>query len=269
MRHTIFHIPIDDLNATARKATLASWLTGSGSHIIVTPNAEMLVEANQSRHFQKLLQGADLAIADSVSLQYANAALNHTRIHNRMPGVDLVQELCALASTHQKRILLLGGETNAAEQAADVLNARFQHLDIHAIDPGRISWQDGHLQIPSELIQEIKDLGPACVMVALGHHKQEQFCMQAEHVLPDVNIWVGVGGAFEMISGQKVRAPKWASQMGLEWAWRLFIEPTRWRRIVTATLVFPWHVIRQSCKQKTFLRSCRHVAAELIHQFSL
>lgn len=269
MIHHLLGVRIDDLSAAEVETKLEDWLLDQGGHTIVTPNAEFLLEARKNVAFMGLLNDSDLAIADSVSLQYAAAALSETRLAHRLPGVDLLEKLCELASRRGVSVLLLGGAPSCAESSAQKFRQRFETLDISAIDPGQISWQGNVLEVSKDLLRQVNVLAPSIIAVALGHHKQEQFISQIRTNCPSVKIWIGVGGAFEMISGQKKRAPRWLSKVGLEWLWRLLIEPRRWRRIFNASIVFPLVVAREAFRRKSFIRSTRNVFSEVIQQWTL
>ncbi len=269
MTHHLLGVRIDDLSEAEIETKLESWLQDEGGHTIVTPNAEFLLEARKNDAFKSLLNRSDLAVADSVSLQYAAAALSQQRLVSRIPGVDILEKLCELASRRDVRVLLLGGAPSCAEASAQKFRQRFETLDIVAIDPGYISWQENVLEVSEDLPRQVNVFAPSIIAVAFGHHKQEQFIVQARAACPSVKIWIGVGGAFEMISGQKRRAPRWLSNVGLEWLWRLLIEPGRWRRIFNASIVFPLVVARETFRRKTFLRSTRNVFTEIRRQWTL
>jgi N-acetylglucosaminyldiphosphoundecaprenol N-acetyl-beta-D-mannosaminyltransferase len=269
MPHTIFGVQIDDLAESELMKKLEYWLAGEQTHTIATPNAEFLLDAKTNQSFLNLLNQSDLAMADSVSLQYASAALSESRLVNRWPGVDLLDRLCELAAHKNARVLLLGGEPGSAQGTARNLRQRHDMLQVKAIDPGTILWGGSILQISSELIDRIEELEPDVVAVGLGQYKQEQFIAQARISLPNVKIWIGVGGAFEMISGQRKRAPRYISRIGLEWLWRLFIQPSRWRRIANASIIFPLLVASESIRRKHFIKSIKQVSSEIVRQFNL
>lgn len=267
MRHELFGVRIDDESPADLGQRLDSWLAGNQARVIVTPNAEFLLEARNSLAFGNLLNRSDLAVADSVSLQYAVVALSNHRLDHRIPGVDLLESLCELAVRHQTRVLLLGGDRGVAEASAQKLRQRFEPLDVIALEPGRIAWKEQGIAIDDRLVEHINAFFPSIVAVALGQHKQEQFIDQVKGRCPSVKIWIGVGGAFEMISGQKRRAPHIMSRLGLEWLWRLVIEPRRVRRIFNASVVFPLLVAREAFRRGTLLRSTRNVFSEIYRQW--
>jgi N-acetylglucosaminyldiphosphoundecaprenol N-acetyl-beta-D-mannosaminyltransferase len=269
MRHELLGVRIDDISAVELDGKLESWLWEEGKHVIVTPNAEFLLLARKNPEFADLLNRSDLAVADSVSLQYAAAALSDQRLEHRVPGVDLLEKLCELSARRAARVLFLGGSPSAAESSAQKMRQKFETLDVVALDPGRITWNEGRLEVTDELVTRINETLPSIVAVALGQHKQEQCIAQMKPRCTSVKIWIGVGGAFEMISGQKRRAPHVLSRLGFEWLWRLWIEPRRWRRISNAVIVFPLIVTRETLRRGTLLRSTKNVFSEIYRHWSV
>lgn len=272
MERELFGVRIDNLAVADLDMRLEAWLEVEGAHVVVTPNAEFLLQAMNEPAFAKLLNRSDVAIADSVSVQFAAAALWDERLTHRIPGVDLLERLCAISAQRGARVLLLGGAPGAAAAASRILAHRHASLDVVSIDPGHIDWQatsfangvtGQRLAVDDDLVARINALAPRMVAVALGQHKQEQYIEQARAHCPSVRIWIGIGGALEMISGQRRRAPRTMRHLGLEWLWRLMIEPRRWRRIARASILFPFVVAREASRRGTLMRSTWRVFREL------
>jgi UDP-N-acetyl-D-mannosaminuronic acid transferase (WecB/TagA/CpsF family) len=89
---------------------------------------------------------------------------------------------------------------------------------------------------------------------------------QLARAYPSINILIGVGGAFEMIAGQKPRSPVWMRRIGLEWLWRVIIEPKRLRRIVNASIVFPVLVAKEAFQTQGVIRPVHRVFSEVFKQ---
>lgn len=269
MRHELLGVKIDDISLAELETIIETWLREEGKHTIATPNAEFLLHARKNGAFLDLLNLSDLSVADSVSLQYAVVALGDRRLEHRIPGVDLLEKLCELSARRGTRVLLLGGDPSAAESSKLKMQQKFETLDITGLDPGRIGWNDRQLIVSDELIARVNEISPSIVAVGLGQHKQEQFIAQVKEQCPSVKIWIGVGGAFEMISGQKRRAPRSFSRLGLEWLWRFWIEPRRWRRISHAVVVFPLVIAREAIQRGILFRSTKNVFTEIYRQWSV
>ncbi len=257
-QHEILGIRFDDISIDRVKRQISGWLTGDRSHVIVTPNAEMLLQCRKDEKLRQRLNAADLAVADSVSIRYAVAALTTGQLHNRITGVDLLQDLAERCTQHNKKLILVGGARQAARDAAKKLGAK-------GIDPGYVDYDGENVHINESLIEKLK--GADAVAVALGHGKQEAFIDVARYQLPNVRVWIGIGGALDMISGRTPRAPKYLRTVGLEWLWRLAIEPKRIPRIFRASIVFPSIVAWTTLRRADLLPATGRVLKQVYLQF--
>lgn len=238
-------IRMDPVRRSKLGLSLARLLASGSSHMIVTPNPEMLVRAERSPEFKTILNQATLLIPDGIGLQYAARFLGR-HIGERVTGVDVMYLLAYLAMTEKKRMLLLGGgELGVAHDAARTLQKTFSDLDVHALPGGgitRLSTRAWHQD--RELINSIRTIAPSILCVALGHEKQEHWIHDHLPLLPSVKIAVGVGGALDYYAGRVRRASPWVRRLGFEWLSRLFHEPRRLRRIIRAVIVFPILILR-------------------------
>ncbi len=266
--HTILNVKIDDLSDDELRQTLSMWLESSKGKVIVTPNAEMLLLSRRNHAFLSRLNAADLSLPDAVSLRYAVAALTDAQLEHRHTGVDTLEIIAALCQKQGKRLLLLGGAPKAADASAKMLLDRYNGLDVHGIDPGEVLFESGQVRIPRAIEVVIQRLEPDVIAVALGQRKQEAFIDQYMSSFPTVSFMIGVGGAFEMISGQKKRGPKWMRAIGLEFIWRVLIEPRRAGRIIRASIVFPIVVAAESVKKKRFIKALGGVFPEVFRQLT-
>lgn len=262
MRHEVFGVMFDDLPIETISERFRTWLRGGEAHVVVTPNPEFLLQARRDPEFREYLNKSDLVVADGVGIRYAVAALSDGNLRHRQTGVDMLQLLAAVCEEQGRTLLLLGGLPGSAQSAADVFLRRFPRLRVLGRDPGAV---DPENILPS-LLQEVSEIRPDVLAVALGQGKQERFIHEALRQLPSVRIAIGVGGAFDMISGKRPRAPRWLRATGLEWLWRLIIEPKRARRIARAVILFPIVVACATLKQRRFLRACRRVFPEVFDQ---
>ena len=255
----LYGIHIDNLEKEPLALLLEQWLISQKGHTIFTPNPEFLLEARASKSFLDLLNASDLSLPDGIGLTFAAAALTDQRLLHRQTGIDTLLLLARLCKKNHKRLLLLGGVEDVAFEAARRLNDQFPGLHSTAINPGYLAGDDRSVDIPTTLLDDMQALQPDVIAVALGQGKQERVCLDLVECFPCVRITIGVGGALDTLSGQRARAPTWMRNHGLEWVWRLMIEPKRWKRIVRATIVFPLVVLSDTIKQHRFLNACRNV----------
>lgn len=185
-------------------------------YYIVTPNPEILVLANNDFKYKKVLNSANLALADGVGIILAGKLLGKP-LKERIPGTDLVKILCETIAKQPIMVSFLGGRPKIAEKTAECLRKEYPGLRI------KFAGED----LPKDLNKLTSDI----LFVALGSPKQEFWIAENLKKLP-VKVAIGVGGAFDYISGNVPRAPGWVRYLGFEWFFRLLIQPWRIKRQV-------------------------------------
>jgi len=209
----------------------------------VTVNPEFVLTAQEDEKFKNILNGADLRLCDGVGLVWAsrvNKLLGRNKevLKNTVPGIDLVEDLCHWASEKKRRVFFLGAQNGVAEKTAQILKKKYNGLLVAGFFAG-----DGSLGGDKETAAALKKAGEIEILfVAYGHSKQEKWIKRNLSKVP-VKFAMGVGGAFDAISGKIKRTPKIFDRMGLNWLWRLIVSPKRARRIFRALVVFPIKVI--------------------------
>jgi N-acetylglucosaminyldiphosphoundecaprenol N-acetyl-beta-D-mannosaminyltransferase len=198
---------------------------------LVTPNPEFLVLAQKDEEFKEILNQADLAVPDGIGIIFASRFLKRP-IQQRVRGSDLMEKICCLANQKKWRVLLLGGRHKVAEKTAIFLEKRY---------PGLL------IEILSEENPKAKGIpsGPSVLFVAFGAPNQEKWIARHLSLLPEVKLAVGIGGSFDFFSGRIRRAPLFFQRIGIEWLWRLALEPWRYKRIIKAVVVFPWLILKK------------------------
>ena len=241
MTSSVFGVQLDELDSQRQLVhELGRMLDGERPHRVFTPNPEILLLARDDHAYASVLNTADLALPDGTGVALVGSIRARRRVR-RWPGVEIGAELMRLAATRGGGVVLLGGRREAAERAASRWRSTLPGLRVDAVGSDVAFGQDGRADPGAEaaLIGRIGALAPAVVLVGLGAPKQERWIAEHAKLLPSVRVLVGVGGAFDMWGGALRRAPEWMHALGLEWLWRLVLEPARLPRIARATLVFP------------------------------
>ena len=231
--------------------------------MVVTPNPEIILEALSNEHFASVLRASSLAIPDGVGLAYAITALTDKRLQNRHTGIDTLLLLAKLCKEEDKKMLLLGGVDLTAQKAAKKLKQDYPGLRVEGLQPGKVRSSDTGIQVKADVLTQIEQSKPDVLVVALGHEKQERFMAQYQKRFPTVKISIGVGGALDTIIGKNKRAPSTWRHLGLEWVWRLWAEPVRYKRIFNAVIVFPIRVIKETLYQDRFMTAFLRVMKDL------
>lgn len=238
---SILGIPVNLLSRWQVTEYASVWMRNSDSFCrrIVTLNAEIAQMAIESPDLADSIRQADLIVADGVGVQLA-AKIAGRPVPERVPGVELVELLAQEAAKLGKGVYLLGAAPGIAEKAAEVLKARIPALTI-------LGAKDGYFKVHEEeaLLADINRTSPGLLLVAMGVPKQELW-LSANRTVLLVPVVMGVGGSFDVISGNKPRAPRLLQTIGLEWAFRLAIEPRRLKRII----LLPKFIISVFLKRK-------------------
>jgi N-acetylglucosaminyldiphosphoundecaprenol N-acetyl-beta-D-mannosaminyltransferase len=233
----ILGVAVDDVVEDEAVALADAMLQRGGPHQICTVNPEFLVEARRNPAFAAVLAAADLRTPDGAGLLLA-ARLLGQRLRGRVTGVELTRRLAALAADRGYRLFLLGATPGVAEAAASALRAANPGLIIAGSFAG--SPAPRHEPFLQQLIAAAR---PDILLVAYGHPRQDLWIARNQRQLR-IPLAIGVGGAFDYLSGRVPRAPTLLRRLGLEWAFRLVRQPERLPRIIDAVPRFLWMVLR-------------------------
>lgn len=227
-------------------AKIRSYLNDNKPHMLVTPNAEFILRAQEDEEFHYILNNADLSILDGSGPQLA--CLVTGNIVHRFPGADLIVDLLNLANEYNQKILILNwrGGLSTAVDITTTINQNFSGLNFSVVDIER----DG-----SDLkLGEINEFAPSIAVANLGAPFQEKLLYHNLELIPSLRVAIGVGGALDFLTGKITRAPKFMRIFGVEWLWRLGKQPWRIRRIWNATAIFIYKFIRWQFVSPFFYR---------------
>jgi N-acetylglucosaminyldiphosphoundecaprenol N-acetyl-beta-D-mannosaminyltransferase len=244
MRINICGVEIDEYNfEEVLERIINHAVTGRSPEYVVTPNAMHILSLQKDASFREIYRKAFLVVPDGVSLLWSANFLN-TPLNGRVNGTDLFEQLCAIAADKGLKVFLLGGRTGAAEAAREILEARHPNLKIVGTHcpPYGFESQSAELALINVKIQAAN---PDLLFVGLGAPKQEKW-IAANYQQLSVPISVGIGVSFELVANMVSRAPVWMQKTGLEWLFRLIVEPGRlWKRYIIGNPLFIWLVLKQ------------------------
>ena len=240
---------LDDLLGLIRQRVVQNKRT-----FITTPNPEFIVYSQKNPWFEKLLIQSDIAIPDGIALLWAKEVLKKNNLFSRLltgflaglkvifqswgekriTGTDLTEKLCQLASKNHWSVYFLGGEEKMTPKALEKMQKKYPGLKGWA-NPGPIlslNLQKLILEPIAEvkkLVEDINSKQPDFLFVALNMGKQEKFLTDNWKQLK-IKLGMGIGGAFNYLSGDVRRPALWIQSSGFEWLYRLVQEPWRWKR---------------------------------------
>lgn len=199
----------------------ARWIAVTGMHGVMV--------AQDDPAFKRTLRAADLVVPDGISLVWLGRLRGH-RLPKRVYGPELFQRFFADPAAKGTRHFLYGGAPGVAESLVAVLERRFP--DAQIVGTMTPPFRELTPAEEQDVVDRINGAAPDVVWVGLSTPKQEMWMRRFGNQLR-VPVLVGVGAAFDFISGRVRQAPRWLRDAGLEWLWRLAHEPRRlWRRTV-------------------------------------
>jgi len=247
-----------------------SFLYDKKQHYIVTPNPEILIHALKNIEFRKVLNRSGLSIPDGIGIVWASRFLNKGVIKERVTGVDFVRKFleyldckntaedrlyrgfvrsrtyniavqgAGLGGDNGKcaplKILLTGGRNGTARLSSEILGKQFPSIRFYSLE---------NIEINRSLFVIRDIIRPDIIFTALGAPRQEMWIHKNLRKIPTAKIAMGVGGAFDFISGKVPRAPRKLQKAGVEWLWRFILQPWRLRRIFNAVVIFPLAVTKE------------------------
>ena len=222
-RVEVLGVLVDRIDRAEALIKITEFISSGGNKLVVTPNAEMIMQAQQDRRLKRIINQADLALPDGAGVVIASKILG-TAIPERVAGVDVVKKLFEIGCQRNYSFYFLGGAPKIAEQAKEQVLSQYCNLEINV--------HHGYLTrvLEEQVINDIIKKSPDILLVGMGVPLQEKWL--AEYLNQFSNLTgIGVGGAFDIIAGVKKRAPHWMQNLNLEWLYRVLQEPERIVRV--------------------------------------
>lgn len=216
---------------------------GGKKYFIVTPNPEILVLADKVSKYKSILNKADIALPDGIGVLIAGKILK-LGLAERITGVEVLEDLCMLVAEKPITVGFLGGRHGVAEKTAECLQNRYPNLSVIFVGeewPAAktpfnnrfkiydLRFKNKNGKIINHKSYFINHPSIDILFVAFGAPKQEMWISENLDKLP-VRVAIGVGGAFDYISGRVPRAPLILRKIGIEWLFRLLVQPWRIKR---------------------------------------
>jgi N-acetylglucosaminyldiphosphoundecaprenol N-acetyl-beta-D-mannosaminyltransferase len=221
-------VSFDIAVTTLERATnqVLAWSSDRIGRYVCAANVHMVMEAHDSPEFRGIVSTADLVLPDGMPTVWAQRLLGHPEAA-RVPGPQLTERLLESAAASDTPVALYGGSASSLGAFVEKARHRWPALRIAAAiaPPFRPLAENEDAEHTRRLVES----GARIVFVGIGCPKQERW--MAEHVGRIPAVLLGVGQAFDILSGSKRDAPRWMQEAGLGWLFRLIQEPRRlWRR---------------------------------------
>ena len=223
---TIISTRIDCINYEQATATIINLAKTAIASYVVAANVHVVMSAHGNKNYQEIINQAVLVTPDGMPLVWGLKLLGYPQA-TRVYGPDLMLKICQQAAAENIGIYLYGGTENCLQQLKVNLVKRFPKLKIVGADSP--PFRPLEPEEEKNALAKIKQSGAGILFIGWGCPKQEIW--MANHYQKLYLVMVGVGAAFNFHSGLVSQAPRWLMAMGLEWLYRLLMEPRRlWRR---------------------------------------
>ena len=223
----ILGIDVDNINIDEAGEITKQLVENSNKSckVIVAPNTEFIMMAQKDEEFYNILRGADLATPDSVGVMIGGK-LQKKPLKQRIPGQMYFRKVLAVGEKEGWTFYLLGGKDDVPALATENLKKIYPNIKI-------VGYHEGFFEKDSEedVIAEINKLKPNVLFVAMGAPIQEKWIEKHKHEL-NVDVAAGQGGTFDYEAGKIKRAPIIFQKLGIEWFWRLMLQPARIFRMI-------------------------------------
>jgi N-acetylglucosaminyldiphosphoundecaprenol N-acetyl-beta-D-mannosaminyltransferase len=238
-RVTVIGIKVDNVSEDEALSLIDEWVDGAAPVYMAVVNAAKLVSARRDDELRGALMSADLVTADGMSVVWASRLLG-SPLKERVTGIDLFERLIGHAAQRGASVYFLGGRDDAVGGMVTRFKREYPNLKVAGYRNGYFAAAE-----TGAVVEQIRQSGAEFLFVAMGSPIQEIW-IASYLSATGARFALGVGGAFDHLSGLSQRAPGWMQRSGLEWLYRLLSEPRRlWRRYLIGNLRFTCLVAKQ------------------------
>lgn len=228
-------VGVSALNLDRAMEVIEGWIeAGARTYVCVTPVAGVMA-CQRDPELRRIFNASGMTTPDGMPIVWLLRLLGHRSV-GRVYGPDLLRAVCRRSESAGWRHHFYGGLPGVAERLAGRLQAEHRGLQIAGFGTPPIPWEPGRED--RQAVDTINSSGADIVWVGLSTPKQERW-MAIHRAGLQAPVLIGVGAAFDFLSGVKPQAPRWMQRAGLEWLFRLASEPRRlWPRYLADNPLF-------------------------------
>ena len=228
----ILGVRIDNLSKKDVLGKIEPFLSDGKFHQIATVNPEFILEAQKNAEFKNILNNSDLNVADGVGIWFAFLRFGKL-LKARIAGVDLMHDILKMADEKKLSVFLVANKNGLSswEETRNVISKKYPNIEFSGADLDSLNFSE----------YQISNTRYQILFCNFGAPYQEKFINSLKNDI--IVVAMGVGGSFDFITGKAKRAPKGMRIFGLEWLWRLILQPKRIKRIINAIIIFPIKVL--------------------------
>lgn len=223
-RMRLMNTEIDNLTMDATMDAIDSLIKEDNCSYVVTPNVDHIVQLEKDEELKRVYENASLILTDGKPLIWISNWYK-TPIKEKISGSDLFPRICVLAAKKGYTMYLLGAAEGVAAKAAKNLMKKYKGLNIVGTYSPPFGFEKDKVEL-KKIERQIQEVHPDILIVGLGCPKQEKYMYHHCKEL-DVPISFGLGASIDFEAGNIKRAPRWMSEHGLEWLYRITQDPKR------------------------------------------
>ena len=237
----LFGIDVETAPPAELLRTILAWASNGGRRRVSYVNAHVLNQSLSNPQLRRALRESDLVYCDGYGVRLA-ARLIGLPVPHRMTGADWIWGIAAMCQESGRSMYLLGSEPGASTEAAAKLRRWYPRLDVRGTHHGFFDLDGPHSE---RVLEHIAENPPDVLLVGMGTPQQEMW-VEANRDRIDASVVWTVGALFDYVAGRVPRAPHWIADNGLEWIFRLVVEPRRmWRRYLLGNPAFLYRVLAE------------------------
>ncbi len=225
MRIYVADIPVDNIDKKEAIKRIEGFIASTNPHFAVAINPEKIIKAYRDCELKKILKESDLNFVDGIGVIWSAKIFYGVRFKERIPGIDLFLNILRLAQEKEYSVFLLGSTESAIKNSVEHLKKDYPALKI-------AGYHNGYFNNENTVADIIAKSNADILFVGMGSPKQEKFIFRNLKRL-NVKFAMGVGGSFNVLSGEFKRAPEIVQKLGLEWLYRFILDPKRLPRILS------------------------------------
>ena len=223
-RMRLMNTEIDNLTMDETLDAIDSLIKEDNCSYVVTPNVDHIVQLEKDEELKRVYENASLILTDGKPLIWISNWYK-TPIKEKISGSDLFPRVCELAAKKGYTMYLLGAAEGVADKAAKNLMYKYKGLNIVGTYSPPFGFEKDKVEL-KKIERQIQEVHPDILIVGLGCPKQEKYMYHHCKEL-DVPISFGLGASIDFEAGNIKRAPRWMSEHGLEWLYRITQDPKR------------------------------------------
>ena len=223
-KQALLNTYVNNVDMSETICAIEEMIASKNKSYIVAINVDVVMKIENDSYLKKIVDDADMVLVDGKPLVWISK-LHKRPVKAKISGSDLVPELCKVAQKKKYTIFIIGGKDGIAEKAKANLEKKLPDIEIVGVYAPPFGFEKNQDEL-DRINAMISDVHPDLLIACFGCPKQEKWIYNNIKNL-NVKVAIGVGGSFDVMSGNVKRAPKIFIKLGLEWFYRLITQPTR------------------------------------------